>query len=96
MSKLNITNNNFQYINLRILSNYSKLKSIIKPDDLIAFCQQKSLPAVGLCDEMNLCGIVKFHKAAIKAGIKPITGCVVKIDDYGMLPLFIKNMKGYE
>jgi DNA polymerase-3 subunit alpha len=84
------------YINLRVFSHFTRLKSIIKPKDLIYFCKKNNIAAVGMCDEMSLFGAVDFSVEAVKNGIKPILGCLINVDSIGKLPLYIKNSNGYE
>lgn len=58
--------------------------------------------AIAITDVMNLFGMVKFYKAALAQGIKPIVGCEVWIADpnhprgYHPLVLLCQNQIGYQ
>ena len=62
------------FIHLRIHSEYSLVDSVIRLDDLFDRLIAAQTPAVALTDQSNLFAAVKFYKAALKAGIKPILG----------------------
>jgi len=58
------------------------------------------MPAVAITDQANLFALIKFYKAALKTGIKPVVGCdvLVRDDDSGSethLVLLVKNQLGY-
>ena len=40
-----------------------------------------AMPAVAITDHANLFALVKFYKAALAEGIKPIAGCDVYVSD---------------
>jgi DNA polymerase-3 subunit alpha len=69
------------FIHLHVHSEYSLVDSTIRIDELVAACVAAGMPAVALTDQVNLFALVKFYKAAEKAGIKPIAGCDVWIAD---------------
>ena len=58
------------------------------------------MPAVAITDLANMFSLIKFYTAASKAGIKPVCGCdvLVEDDDRGgrtPLVLLVKNQAGY-
>jgi len=53
------------------------------------------MPALALTDHDNLCGAVKFNAQAKKAGIKPIQGVEVTLDNGHHLTLLARNPEGY-
>ena len=57
------------------------------------------MPAVAITDLSNLFGLIKFYTAAEKAGIKPICGCDVRIEDedgvQSQFVLLVRNRTGY-
>ena len=87
---------NMKYCNLRSFSSFSLFKSIIKIPDLVSLCKSQNIPAIGLCEEMNMFGFVEFSKECKKNKIKPIFGCLLKIENFGLIPFFIKNKSGYQ
>src|SRR5439155_9128735 len=40
-----------------------------------------AMPALGITDLANVCGMVKFYKAALAAGVEPIIGCDVWVSN---------------
>ena len=81
------------YIPLKITTDYSILKSLIKVKDLIDFCIQKNIKTCGICD-YNLFGVIEFYKNCISNNIKPIIGLEVKIN-HNSIYLYAKNYAGY-
>lgn len=81
-------------IPLKIVSDYSLLKSVVKIDELIKFLLENGIRACALCDE-NLYGAMDFYTKMIKNGLRPIIGLQVKITDYEVY-LYAKNYKGYQ
>ena len=89
------------FVHLHVHSEYSLVDSTIRIDQLVAACAAAGMPAVALTDQVNLFALVKFYSAAEKAGIKPIAGCDVWIDDPlergkpHRLTLLCQDLEGY-
>jgi DNA polymerase-3 subunit alpha len=89
------------FVHLHVHSEYSLVDSTIRIDDLVAACAAAGMPAVALTDQVNLFALVKFYRAAEKAGIKPIAGCDVWIADPAdrgsphRITLLCQNKTGY-
>ena len=62
------------FVHLHLHTEYSLVDSVVRIDDLVAAAAAKGMPAVGVTDQNNLFAMVKFYKAALGAGIKPIIG----------------------
>lgn len=62
------------FVHLHIHTEYSIVDGIVRIDDLMHTCSVAQMPAVAITDQNNFFGIVKFYKAAIANGIKPIFG----------------------
>lgn len=60
------------FVHLRVHSDYSLVDGLIKLKPLVSAVGKRDMPAIGLADEANLFGLVKFYTAAQQAGIKPI------------------------
>jgi len=69
------------FVHLHVHSEYSLVDSTIRIDELVAACVAADMPAIALTDQVNLFALVKFYRAAEKAGIKPIAGCDLWIAD---------------
>lgn len=70
-----------EFIHLHLHTEYSISDGLVQIDSLIEACVQNNMPAVAVTDQMNLFGMVKFYRAAMAAGIKPIIGVDVYIDN---------------
>jgi DNA polymerase-3 subunit alpha len=62
--------------------------------------QELQMPAVAITDIANLFALIKFYKASLKAGLKPVCGCDVRVRDEERggethLVLLVKNHAGY-
>ena len=60
------------FIHLHLHSEYSISDSLIRIKDLIKKSSDNNHPAVAITDLNNIFSLVKFYKAAIKNGVKPI------------------------
>lgn len=78
---------------MNIKSHYELLSSLIKLEDLVSFAKNNNLSAVGIIDS-NMFGCMEFINLCNNAGIKPIIGVEVKIDNFDMI-LYAKNYDGY-
>jgi len=91
--------NNF--IHLHLHSEYSISDSLIRIQDLIQESSKNNFPAVAITDINNIFSLVKFYKAAIKNGVKPIIGIEIDLEDkenikkYSKVVLLCKNMNGF-
>ncbi|PLK58067.1 DNA polymerase III subunit alpha [Candidatus Palibaumannia cicadellinicola] len=63
-----------RFIHLHIHSDYSMIDGLIKVSSLVEKAVELQMPALALTDFTNICGMIKFYKAAHRAGIKPIIG----------------------
>ena len=81
------------YTPLKVTTDYSILKSLIKVKDLVDFCVKKSFTACAICDS-NLFGVIEFYKACKANKIKPIIGLEVNIDN-SIIYLYARNYSGY-
>jgi DNA polymerase III subunit alpha len=62
------------FVHLRLHTEYSLLDSVVRVPELMDAVAAAGMPAVALSDESNLFAMVKFYRAAIAAGIKPLIG----------------------
>jgi DNA polymerase-3 subunit alpha len=69
------------FVHLRVHTEYSLLDSVVRVPELMAATAAQGMPAVALTDECNLFAMVKFYRAAIAAGIKPIIGIDLWVRD---------------
>jgi DNA polymerase III subunit alpha len=62
------------FIHLRVHTEYSLLDSVVRVQELMQAVADADMPAIALTDECNLFAMVKFYRAALAAGIKPLIG----------------------
>ncbi len=62
------------FIHLRLHSEFSLVDGIVRIKPLINAVRDAGMPAVAVTDQSNLFSMVKFYKAAIAGGVKPIIG----------------------
>ncbi|VAW57233.1 DNA polymerase III alpha subunit [hydrothermal vent metagenome] len=92
---------NPRFIHLRIHSEYSLVDGVVRIKPLVKILADQNVPAVALTDQSNLFAMVKFYRAAMSMGIKPIVGVDVwvkseKVNEApSRLVLLCQNNEGY-
>ena len=59
------------FVPLKIVTEYSLLKSTIKIDALISFLKKHNIPSCAICDD-NLYGVMEFFNKMVANNLKPI------------------------
>ncbi len=72
------------YPELHVASAFSFLEGASLPEDLVARAAALELPAMALVDRNTLSGAPRFFKAARAAGIRPIVGAEIVLNDRQM------------
>ena len=62
------------FVHLRLHTEYSLVDSVVRVPELMDAVVAAGMPAVALTDESNLFAMVKFYKAALAKGVKPLIG----------------------
>ena len=91
--------NDLQFTNFKIHSQYSICEGAVKVDELVQYCKNNKVKAIGLCDSLNLCGALEFSEKISKVGTQPIIGSQInfKVEDIvGKIPIFAKTKEGYK
>lgn len=89
------------FVHLRVHTEYSLVDGLVRVKPLIKAVAKANMPAVAVTDQNNLCGLIKFYKAANGAGIKPICGADLWLASrfpdgpVSRLTLLVMNEKGY-
>ena len=86
---------NQQYVELHAHSAFSFHDGASLPDELVAAAVERGHSALALTDHDNLCGAMEFAHAAKGAGLKPIHGAEVTLDDGRHLTLLVENATGW-
>jgi DNA polymerase-3 subunit alpha len=71
------------FVHLRVHTEYSLLDSVVRVPELMAATAAAGMPAVAVTDECNLFAMVKFYRAALSAGVKPLIGTDIWLREEG-------------
>jgi len=82
------------FVPLKITTDYSLLKSLIKVEDLCTYLLNNNITMCAIADE-NLFGVMNFYNTLKKNNIKPIIGLEVFINEKSVY-LYAKNYEGYK
>ena len=89
------------FVHLRLHTEFSLVDGIVKIKPLVKSLSALNMPAIAVTEHANLFSLVKFYKAALGLGIKPIAGSDVLIfnpEDPATpysLTLLVNNHAGY-
>ncbi|MDS4039969.1 MAG: DNA polymerase III subunit alpha [Candidatus Competibacter sp.] len=86
------------FVHLRLHTEYSLADGLIRIKSLVRQVAAAGMPAVAVTDVSNLFALIKFYKAALGAGIKPIVGVeawVRRDGEPARLVLLCQNLAGY-
>jgi len=90
-----------QFIHLNLHTEFSLVDGIVRLKSLIQAVQDAGMPAIAITDQSNLYALVKFYQACLSAGIKPIIGADVWLEneddsaDPFRILVLCKNNEGY-
>jgi DNA polymerase-3 subunit alpha len=89
------------FVHLHVHSEYSLADGIASIKDLVAAAAEQRMPAVAVTDIGNTFGLIKFYRAAVACGVKPIIGVDVWLENitdahkpYRLL-LLCQDLSGY-
>ncbi len=87
------------FVHLHLHTEYSLVDGIVRIPRLIEKAVEVGMPALAVTDHLNLFAMVKFYRAAERAGIKPIVGAdLILVDPEGQqsrLTLLCQDRQGY-
>lgn len=92
---------NPRFIHLRLHTEYSLVDGVVRIKPLMKTASEQNMPAIALTDQSNLFAMVKFYRAAMAAGIKPIIGVdiwvrpAVETEQPCRMVLLCQNNEGY-
>lgn len=88
-----------QFVHLHVHSEYSIADSTLGVKPMVNLAKESHQPALALTDFNNLFALIKFYSAANGAGIKPIIGADVRIEEVSgevfHAVLLCQNTQGY-
>jgi DNA polymerase-3 subunit alpha len=89
------------FVHLRLHTEYSLVDGIVRVPRLMRAVAAAGMPAVALTDHGNLFAMVKFHREAERAGVKPIIGADLWLEgaseraEPALLTLLAKDTEGF-
>ena len=89
------------FVHLRLHTEYSLIDSVVRVPELIDAVAAAGMPAVAATDQSNLFAMVKFYRAALARGVKPIIGVDLLVREPGerqqpaRITLICQNQTGY-
>ena len=97
------------FVHLHNHSEYSLLDGLQKTKNMVDHVKELGMKAIAITDHGNMYGTIKFYKACVDAGIKPIIGCEIYVakrtlydkeagvdNEYNHLILLAENETGYK
>jgi len=97
------------FVHLHNHSEYSLLDGLQKTKNMVEYAKSLDMKAIAITDHGNMYGTIKFYKACMEAGIKPIIGCEIYVakrslhdkeagvdNEYNHLILLAENEIGYK
>ena len=87
------------FVHLKIHTEYSMIDGLVRIKPLVERIKALGMTAVAVTDHANLFALVKFYKASLAAGVKPIVGadvCLKEGDDFFTATLLCQNNIGYK
>jgi DNA polymerase-3 subunit alpha len=89
------------FVHLRVHTEYSLVNGTVRIKPLVRRVAEAGMPAVAVTDQSNLFSMVKFYRAAMAQGVKPLIGVDLWVADVtekvtpSRLVLLCKNRAGY-
>ncbi len=89
------------FVHLHLHTEFSLVDSVVRIDEAVAAASRMGMPALAITDQANLFAAVKFQRAALAAGIQPIIGVDLRMeeDEDPQTPshilLLAQNLDGY-
>ncbi len=86
-----------RFVHLGMMTEYSITESIVRIPELMKVAVADEMPALAITDLSNLHATIKFYKACLEHGIKPILGSQIRLNDaQHRLTLLAMNQQGFK
>ena len=69
------------FVHLHVHTEYSLVDGIVRLKPLVAAVAAADMPAIAVTEHGNMFSMVKFYRAAVAAGVKPIIGCDIALEN---------------
>ena len=87
------------FVHLRVHTEFSLVDSVVRIPKLMAGTVDGGMPAVALTDQSNMFALVKFYRAAVNKGVKPLIGVDAWVaneaGELSPMVLLAQTMEGY-
>ena len=86
------------FVHLRLHTEYSLCDSMVRIKPLMKAVTEAGQWAVGVTDASNVFALVKFYRAAMGAGVKPLAGAEVRVEmeqGHQTVLLYCRNRNGF-
>jgi DNA polymerase III alpha subunit len=83
------------FVSLHVHSHWSLLDGVPSIPELVDFAHESGLPALALTDTNALYGAIDFVARCRKAGIQPIIGAELSLEDHRRAILLAQSQAGY-
>ena len=95
-----MTDSHPSFVHLRVHTDYSLVDSVVRVKPLVARCAGMAMPAVAMTDDSNLFALIKFYRAAMGAGLKPLAGADLwlesaVLEEPARISVLVQNSVGY-
>jgi DNA polymerase-3 subunit alpha len=90
-----------EFAHLRLHTEYSLIDSVVRVPELVDAVAAAGMAAVAVTDQSNLFAMVKFYRAALARGVKPVIGVDLLVRESGerqqasRLSLLCQSQTGY-
>ncbi len=90
-----------RFVHLRLHTEYSLVDGLVGVKPLVKASAAGGMPAVAVTDQCNLFALVRFYRAAVAAGVKPIAGADLWVRNPAdanaphRLVLLVQDKQGY-
>src|ERR1700761_1296383 len=90
-----------EFVHLRLHTEYSLIDSVVRVPELVDAVSAAGMAAVAVTDQSNLFAMVKFYRAALAKGVKPIVGVDLLVKEHGeraqptRITLLCQSQPGY-
>jgi DNA polymerase-3 subunit alpha len=90
-----------EFVHLRLHTEYSLIDSVVRVPELVDAAAAAGMSAVAVTDQNNLFAMVKFYRAALARGVKPVIGVDLLVRETGerqqpsRLTLLCQSQSGY-
>lgn len=85
-----------QFVHLGIHTEFSITESIVRIPELMKAAVKHNIPALGMTDLSNIHAAVKFYRACLSKGIKPLLGATVRLNnEHHRVQMLAMSNKGW-